>query len=83
MPTDICSVFNLGKGHGNTVMEAIQAFERVTGVSLNYVIGGRRPGDVPAIYSDSSKAYELLNWTPKYDLDDILRTAYDFEMRFK
>lgn len=79
-PEDTCSVFNLGKGEGNTVMEAIQAFERVTGVALNYEMSGRRPGDVPAIYSDSSKAYDLLNWVPKYDLDDIMRTAYNFEV---
>lgn len=79
-PEDTCSVFNLGKGEGNTVMEAIQAFERITGVALNYEMSGRRPGDVPAIYSDSSKAYELLNWVPKYGLDDIMRTAYNFEV---
>lgn len=82
-PDDKCSVFNLGKGEGNTVMEAIQAFERVSGVTLDYVNSLRRPGDVPAIYSDSSKAYNLLGWVPKYDLDDIMRTAYAFEMECK
>jgi len=79
-PGDVCSVFNLGKGQGNTVMEAIQAFERMSGVALDYVLGPRRPGDVPAIYSDSSKACSLLTWVPKYDLDDIMRTAYAFAM---
>ena len=78
-PEDVCSVFNLGKGQGNTVMEAIRAFERVSGTALDYTISERRPGDVPAIYSDSSKAYRLLEWTPKYDLDDIMLTAYAFE----
>ena len=80
---DTCSVFNLGKGEGNTVMEAIQAFERVSGVKLDYVMSSRRPGDVPAIYSDSSKARELLCWEPKYNLDDIMRTAYAFKMECK
>jgi UDP-glucose 4-epimerase len=80
-PEDTCSIFNLGKGQGNTVMEAIQSFEQVTGTKLNYILSDRRSGDVPAIYSDSSKAYKLLKWIPKYDIDDIMRTAYDFEMR--
>lgn len=80
---DTCNVFNLGKGEGNTVMEAIQAFERVSGAKLDYVMSSRRSGDVPAIYSNSSKAYRLLCWEPKYSLDDIMRTAYAFEMECK
>ena len=74
-------VFNLGKGDGNTVFEAITAFERVNSIRLPYIIIDRRPGDVPAIYSDSSLANSRLRWTPQYSLDDIMRTAYNFAIK--
>ena len=48
-----CEVFNLGTGNGVTVLEAIKAFEKVSGVKLNYEIGPRRPGDVMAIYANN------------------------------
>lgn len=74
-------VFNLGKGDGNTVLEAITAFERVNSIRLTYIITDRRPGDVPAIYSDSSLANSRLRWMPQYSLDDIMRTAYNFAIK--
>ena len=46
-----CEVFNLGSGTGVTVLEAIQAFEKVSGVQLNYIIGPKRAGDVVAVYA--------------------------------
>lgn len=76
-----CEVFNLGIGQGLTVLEVIQAFEKVTGRHLNYEIGPRRPGDVMAIYSDYKKAAEVLNWKPKYGVDDIMHTAWEWEKR--
>lgn len=76
---DSYEVFNLGIGKGVTVLEAINAFERVTGESLKYEIGKRRPGDVEAVYSDLSKAKTLLGWQPKYGIDDIMKTAWEWE----
>ncbi len=55
-----CDVFNLGTGNGITVLEAIRAFEKISGVKLNYIIGPRRPGDVIAIYANNDKARQLL-----------------------
>ena len=55
-----CSVFNLGTGNGVTVLEAIKSFEKISGKKLNYKIGKRRSGDVPAVFSDSLKAFDLL-----------------------
>lgn len=78
-----CEVFNLGTGSGITVLEAIQAFEKVSGVKLNYVIGPRRPGDVIAIYANKDKAEKELGWIPQYDLDDIMRTAWQWEQKLK
>ncbi|MEO6683223.1 MAG: UDP-glucose 4-epimerase GalE [Ginsengibacter sp.] len=73
-------IFNLGTGEGVTVLEAIQAFEKVSGVKLNYKIGPRRPGDVVAIYANNSLAREELKWEPKYTLDDMMDTAWKWEV---
>lgn len=76
-------IFNLGSGHGVTVLEAINAFEKISGLKLNYSIGPRRPGDVVAIYASNQLAKEKLNWHPKYDLDDMVATAWKWEQRLK
>ena len=72
-------VFNLGIGDGVTVLEAIQSFEKISGLSLNYKIAPRRAGDVPAIYSNFNKAQSTLGWTPRYSIDDIMRSAWVWE----
>ena len=78
-----CDVFNLGTGNGVTVLEAIQAFEKVSGVKLNYAIGPRRLGDVIAIYADNKLAREELGWTIQYSLEDMMATAWKWEQRLK
>ncbi len=74
-------MYNLGTGNGVSVLEAIEAFERVTGQRLNYKIGPRRPGDVGAIYSDSSLAEERLNWKPEYGIDEMMESAWKWQER--
>jgi UDP-glucose 4-epimerase len=76
-------VFNLGTGNGVTVLEAIAAFEKVSGQKLNYVIGPRREGDVIAIYANNNAAREILNWHPQYNLEDMMSTAWKWEKRLK
>jgi UDP-glucose 4-epimerase len=72
-------VFNLGTGNGVTVLEAIRAFEKVSGRKLNYTIGPRREGDVIAVYSDSTKANKLLGWKCAYDIEGMMSTAWKWE----
>lgn len=72
-------VYNLGSGTGVTVLEAIHAFEKISGVKLNYRKSGRRAGDVVAIYSDSSKAHAGLGWEAKRSLDEMMSTAWKWE----
>ena len=72
-------VFNLGTGNGNSVMEVIRAFERVSGVKLNYKIGPRREGDVVSIYSDTSKANNVLGWKAERDLSDMMLTSWNWQ----
>jgi UDP-glucose 4-epimerase len=72
-------IFNLGTGNGVTVLEAIQSFERVSGKKLNYELVGRREGDVVSIYANNDKAIRALNWKIRYGIDDMMRTAWDWE----
>lgn len=78
-----CEVFNLGSGNGVTVLEAIRAFEKVSGQALNYTIGPRRPGDVVAIYANNEHAVNELGWEIKYSLEDMLDTAWKWETRIR
>jgi UDP-glucose 4-epimerase len=78
-----CGVFNLGSGNGVTVLEAIHAFERVNNVKLNYKIGPRRSGDVIAIYASNELARNEMGWEPKFNLDDMVATAWKWEQRLK
>ena len=80
---DRCEVFNLGTGNGVTVLEAITAFEKVSGMKLNYVIGPRRPGDVMAIYANNDLAKKLLGWIPKFSLEEMMATAWKWEQKLK
>ena len=79
----VCEIFNLGTGNGITVLEAIHAFEKVSGIKLNYETGPRRPGDVIAVYANNDLAKKLLGWDPKFSLDDIMTTAWKWEIRLK
>lgn len=81
--TQPCEVFNLGTGNGITVLEAIRMFEAVSGQPLSYTIGDRRPGDVMAIYANNEKAVQQLGWTIRYDLEEMMRTAWNWELAIK
>jgi len=76
-------IFNLGSGNGVSVLEMIRAFEEVTGVKLNYVLGERRAGDVPAVYSDTTRAHNLLGWKCKRTLNVMVESAWKWEQNLK
>lgn len=76
-------VINLGSGDGISVLEAIHAFEKTSGLKLNYEIGPRRAGDVVEVFANNDKAKNLLGWQPKFSLEDILTTAWKWEQRLK
>ncbi len=78
-----CDIFNLGTGNGITVLEVIQAFEKISGLKLNYKLSPRRPGDVVAIYANNDLAVNALNWQIQYNLDDMMRTAWNWELKVK
>ena len=73
-------IINLGSGNGVTVLEAVKAFEKASGKKLNYKIAPRRSGDVEAIYSDSSKAEKLLGWKPQNTIEQMMDTAWKWQL---
>ncbi|MFI5136374.1 MAG: UDP-glucose 4-epimerase GalE [Sphingobacteriales bacterium] len=72
-------VFNLGTGNGNTVLEIIAAFERATGVKLNYEIGPRRTGDVEQVWGDVTKSENELHWKAELGIDTMMSSAWEWE----
>ena len=75
MPNSV-DVFNVGTGHGSTVLEVVQAFEKQSNVSLNYTIGPRRDGDVEQIFADTQKINIVLQWEAEYDINDMMNHAW-------
>ena len=76
-------VFNLGTGKGNSVLEAIKAFEKVSHVKLPYSIVGRREGDITAAYADTTKANNELNWKAENNIQDALESAWKWQLRLE
>jgi len=76
-------VFNLGTGRGVSVLELVHAFEKATGVKLNYKIVGRRPGDTEQVWADTTLANRELGWKAKSTLEDTLRSAWDWEKKIR
>lgn len=72
-------VFNIGTGDGTTVLQVIKAFERVTGVKLNYTIGPRRSGDVEQVWGDVNKSKNKLHWQTVLDIDTMMGSAWAWE----
>ncbi|EOZ97715.1 UDP-glucose 4-epimerase [Indibacter alkaliphilus LW1] len=78
---DFYDIFNVGTGNGNTVLEVVHTFEKVSGKSLNYIIGPRRPGDVVKVWADTSKINTVLGWKAQYSLEDSLRDSWNWQLK--
>lgn len=74
-------VFNLGTGKGNSVLEVIKTFEKVTQQKLPYKITARREGDIISAYADTQKANSVLGWKSKYNLADALKSAWKWQQK--
>jgi len=80
-PDNFYDVFNIGTGHGNSVLEVINSFEKVNDLKLNYTIGPRREGDTVKIFGDVTKANKILKWKTTKTLEEALRDAWRWECR--
>ena len=76
-------VFNLGTGRGNTVLEVIKTFEKISGLSLNYEITTRRKGDIIKAYADTTKANKVLGWKAELSLEEALISAWRWEKKIR
>jgi UDP-glucose 4-epimerase len=74
-------VFNLGTGTGTTVRELVAAIRRAGVGDFPVRETGRREGDAPVLVADNKKAREVLGWKPRFTLDDIVRSAFDWHSR--
>jgi len=71
--------FNIGTGRGSSVLEVIQAFEKVSGKKLNYKIVARREGDITSAYADTSMANKELGWKSELSLEEALDSAWKWQ----
>ena len=74
-----CEIFNVGTGRPVSVMELVNAFEKVNGVKVNHKIAARRPGDVTAIWADPTLANEELGWKAERSVEQTLKAAWAWE----
>jgi UDP-glucose 4-epimerase len=74
-------IFNLGTGHGYSVLEVVKTFEKVNGVKIPYEIVARRPGDIAICYASSDKASKKLGWQAELSLEDMCRDSWNFQKR--
>ena len=74
-----CEVYNLGTGKGYSVLDVVKAFEKASGLKINYRIAPRRAGDVACCYADATKAKEVLGWQAKYDIDDMCADSWRWQ----
>lgn len=75
--------FNLGTGTGSSVLEVIQAFEKVSNKKLNYQIVGRREGDITEAYANTDKANNVLGWKAQSTLEESLASAWKWEQKIR
>lgn len=76
-------VFNIGTGKGNSVLEVIQAFDKVSGQKLPYKLAGRREGDIVEAYADTHKANTILGWKAQLTLEEALASAWKWEQKIR
>lgn len=76
-------VYNIGTGTGSSVFEVIKTFEKVSGKPLNYQVTNRRPGDVAAVYADTTRSQQVLGWKPRFSMEDALASAWEWEQKLR
>ncbi len=80
---DSVEVFNIGTGKGVSTLEIVHAFEKATGVKLNYQIVGRRAGDIEQVWANPDKANNVLGWKAETSLEDTLKSAWKWQQKLR
>ena len=81
--TDQIEYFNVGTGHGNSTKEIVDAFEKATGVKLNWKYGPRREGDIEKIWGNVDKANNVLGWKADTPLEDVPASAWKWQVKLR
>ena len=76
-------IYNLGTGKGVSVLELINAFEKVNGVKVPYRIVGRRAGDIVKVWGDPSRANNILGWKANISVEETMRTAWNWQLKLR
>jgi len=76
-------IYNLGTGHGYSVMEVVNTFNKICGDKVKYRIVERRPGDASCVFANPSKAYEELGFKTERELEEMCKSSYNFEKNLK
>lgn len=74
-------VYNLGTGHGYSVLEVIKAYEKATGQEIPYVIQERRPGDIATSYADAARAERELDWKAERGIDEMAESSMNWQTK--
>jgi UDP-glucose 4-epimerase len=77
------TIINLGTGVGNSVLEIIEKAKSITGKEIPFEIVGRREGDPAILVADNKKATSILNWNPKFGIEEIIQTAWNWHQNQK
>ena len=80
---DKIEYFNLGTGRGLSVLEILEIFMKATGVEVPYEIVGRRAGDVEQVWADPKKANDVLGWRADTPIEDVMRSAWEWEKKIR
>ena len=73
------AIYNLGTGHGYSVLDVVKAFEKANDLKVPYVIKPRRPGDIATCYCNPAKAKAELGWEAQYGIEDMCRDSWNFQ----
>jgi UDP-glucose 4-epimerase len=73
--------YNIGTGNGYSVLDIIKAYEKATGLHINYKIAPRRPGDIDECYADPAKAAKYLGWKATHGIDEMCRDAANWQKK--
>lgn len=75
------AIYNLGTGHGYSVLDVVKAFEKANNLKVPYVIKPRRPGDIATCYCNPAKAKAELGWEAQYGIEDMCRDSWNFQSK--
>ena len=73
------AIYNLGTGHGYSVLDVVKVFEKANGVAIKYAIKPRRPSDIATCYCNPAKAKVELGWEAKYGIEEMCRDSWNWQ----